>query len=745
MGAEYRPGPPGLSEKSPAERTTGKSDITAAPERGGTVVAAPAPRAAGRTKDARFSTFRPLTYGDLKEHHLKRIRLDEEGRERPNAVLKNHRSVINGWTGFLLERAGAGVGEGAGDALPLGEEIGALFPTELADYLEALVQSGRQKSTVGDRKSIMWTVHESAVELIKLQGLPEGFAEALSHLIDESGLSNYHIAHKLSMGENVLSFWRQGRALPSPKSLPKIERLEDLFGVQRGTLSGRLPHFGAVCVIGRPVAGMTPWREHQGKLHKHPYGLKALPPKASAEYDDLVRFYTDDVWLEQRGLRRNSEWRIRRNRGKSPTAGIMRKRICYYLGYLSQPPDEDRHPWQRGRGFAVDSLSLALLGDADLTISFVEFLRERTYSKSFNTSTSVFLMFCATLLRRETGFLRQQPAYGLRLPEPVPAREWDAWCEANRERLVRFLKAAKKSKNRPFRKTRDPFAPVRNIIEERQHPISALMEMAANMKRMIPLRAQNGPEFLAVHMRNLAFAEFITSYPLRVENFSLMMWAPKNPADVLAYDKPYIETEEESNLYQKSDGSWWIRFGPEEIKNAKGVDVPVARSVVPTLRDYLFRHRPVINRAIRRALKSYREELGLAPLTRAEERAIEFCPFVFRPCPLHVRKKSLASLGGYKGVDQIRIGNLSQALFVMTQKYIPGCMGFRPHAVRHIVASEYIKNYPNGYAVAAAALNITEKVVREHYAWVRPCDQIKPWQDYHESLREQFESGACLS
>lgn len=746
MGVGDRPKPWPNSDKTSTEETKEQSNQVAVPLQGGIITHAspgtPATRAVRPQGVTPYLPYKALTYGDLKEYHLERIRIDAIGRERSPAVLKNHRCIINSWTGFLLDKTKQAYTEGAGDTLPLGEEIGANFPVELAAYITLMGGRGKRKATLLNNKSIMWAVHESAVELIKTRGLPEGFSEALDHLISEAGLSSYQISHMLGLDEKLVSFWRQGRSIPALKSLPTIERLEDLFALQRGTLSSRLPHFGAVCVVGRPEAGTTPWRKHLSELHKYNYGLKGLPPQVQAEFDDLVRFYTDDIWVEERGFKRNSEWRIRRNRGESPTAEIYRKRVDYFLGYLRQPTDG--HPWLRGKGLPVESHSLALLTNADLVISYVEFLRERTQAKAYNNGTITFVILGAMLMRKETGFLRQQPAYGLRLPEPVPADRWDEWCDTNRKRLTDFLKKISKSKNKPFHKTRDPFAPVRNIIEERQHPIGALMEMIAHMKRLIPLRTQNGPEFLAVHMRNLAFAEFITSYPLRVENFSLMKWIPSSAADILAYDKPFIETDEESNLYQKPDGSWWIRFDHMYVKNAKALDVPVAKSVVPSLKEYLFKHRPVLNRSIRRSLGWVREHSNLPPLTRAEERAVDLCSFVFRPCPMHIRKKSVANLGGYKGVDQIMTANLSQAMFVLTQKLIPNCKGFRPHAVRHIVASEYIKNYPNGYAVAAAALNITEKVVREHYAWVRPCDQIKPWQDYHENLRERFESGAYL-
>ena len=287
--------------------------------------------------------------------------------------------------------------------------------------------------------------------------------------------------------------------------------------------------------------------------------------------------------------------------------------------------------------------------------------------------------------------------------------------------------------------SRDPFAPVRNIIEGRQHPISALMEMAAGMKLLIPLEAKFRLAHLPVLMRDIAFVELITSFPMRVENFSMLTWIPTDPADLLACNKEYVETTEASNLYQKPDGSWWIRLLSGEIKNGKPLDVPVVGSVVPSLKEYLLNHRPALNRALKQTIIRRRAKENLPALTLEEESAIDRCPYVFRPSHAILANMSLAKLTVYNGIEQISTSSLSTGLLLSSQKYIPNCKGFGAHAVRHLVASEYIKNYPNGYAVAAAALNITEAVVRKHSAWVRPCDQIKPWQEYHESLRKQLD------
>lgn len=406
------------------------------------------------------------------------------------------------------------------------------------------------------------------------------------------------------------------------------------------------------------------------------------------------------------------------------------------MGYLILTPNAEI-PWLNGKGMSPESLSLALMSDAALVLSFVDFQRLRSYSESYNSGTVTFLSFCASLLRKETGFLRQQPQYGAKLPAPVAPEDWDSWCKINRKKILKFLKTIKKSKNRPVVMTRDPFAAVRQFIEELEQPISILIEMVDNMKRLIPLLQKGSPIVLARHVRDTFFGEFITSYPLRIKNFSRMKVFPRVQSDDAG---PKLAEAGDMNLYQKPDGSWWIRYTKLEMKNGVAVDVPVAESVVPLLEEYLFVHRPVLLKAIKDSINLRRAKFGMSPLTVEEERAIELSPYVFRPGPENIRRMDGKQLAEYTGTEPLSEETMSDRMLHMSQRFIPNCKGFSAHAVRAIVASDYIKNRPDGYGAAAAALNDTEATVRKHYAWVRPCDKIKPWQEYHEELKRQFSS-----
>jgi integrase len=223
----------------------------------------------------------------------------------------------------------------------------------------------------------------------------------------------------------------------------------------------------------------------------------------------------------------------------------------------------------------------------------------------------------------------------------------------------------------------------------------------------------------------------------------MMKFIPKNPDDLLDKERTFIETEPESNLYLKPDGSLWVRFTRDEMKVGE-LDVPLPRSVWATLRDYLFNHRPVLNREIRLSLNRLREIHGVASLTPEEERAIHRCPFLFRPIGSFAAMKR-ETLKAFKGTEQISSFGLRTTVLWLTQRFIPGCKGFSLHAFRHIVACEYIKNYPEGYEVAAAALNNTVEMVKKHYAWVRPCDRIRPWYEHFEKVQEAMEKGEVVN
>lgn len=106
------------------------------------------------------------------------------------------------------------------------------------------------------------------------------------------------------------------------------------------------------------------------------------------------------------------------------------------------------------------------------------------------------------------------------------------------------------------------------------------------------------------------------------------------------------------------------------------------------------------------------------------------CDYVFRPI-------STSRLSAKKPDEPVTISFLSRNVYRVSQRYIPDCPGFSMHAFRHLSATEYVKNTPAGYAVAAAVLHDREETVSAAYSWVAPADKIIFWNQYISARRER--------
>jgi hypothetical protein len=152
-----------------------------------------------------------------------------------------------------------------------------------------------------------------------------------------------------------------------------------------------------------------------------------------------------------------------------------------------------------------------------------------------------------------------------------------------------------------------------------------------------------------------------------------------------------------------------VRIDSSYLKNHKGAakerpfDVPIHPSLHPYVEKFLFTHRPHL--------------LGA-----------NACDYVFRP-GITWKANMIRNASQLVQPDV-----LSTQAYRITQRYIPHCPGFGLHAFRHLVATEYIKNNPAGYAIAAAILYDKEETVRKNYAWVMPADKFGFWNDYVSKL-----------
>lgn len=713
---------------------------------------------------------RPLTTREVLDSHLERVKADEDGNPRSRGSLKNHRSAGRSFLNYFLTAAerrsgppreqGRLSGGDAGDAVDLNELL-LNFSQTLIAYLAKQEAEGKSAHTLNDRRSILLSLRETCLELSKTSGLPEELGPAIRYLCEIRGLTLAELTRESGVSVFALGQLLAG-CLPSPATLAAVGLLEVFFKLTPGTLLTKLPDAVRQLNKDLPIGG-TPWREHQKALTRSRYWLHQFPDHLQREWDLLFKFFTDPDWAEEQGFETNSEWRIRASNGTCPTARINLNKLRSFFGYLLLDADNP-DPWQRGQGYVPERLTLVLLACPDLVEGHLEFVRIRSYGQRYNHYTKGFFCFCEQLLRPGTGFLRQQPVFGGRLPQPVSEGDWDRWCDARLREIQKIRgrifpsRKGKRRKNqaKPTGMTRDPFAAVRHYIEELDHPITVLWDLAARMHALTPFLRKGSKGRLATLSRDLLLVEMLAANPLRCENYAMLTYVP---CDRGAYREAcelyrqtgsvagvYLETDAASKLYQKRDGSWWLRFNPEDFKNEDGAasepyDVPLIEDVLPALFEYLFRQRPVLLEVLKEAVRNFRAKHNLPGLSAEDELLIDNSPYLFRPNERSFYGLSKEERAGFKGGKQMSAWAISEIIYRRSRRHLPSCKGFCAHACRHIVASHYIKNDPDGWEVAAAALHDRIETVRKHYAWVRAADRIKPWNLHYAELRRRYEAG----
>lgn len=672
-----------------------------------------------------------ISYKQLWDSHSHQLSAGRAGRPPSTQVLKNQRSHFCKWLKVLKLDETAKVGGG----------LDAQYLVRLAEYVAALRDAGLKPKTIRDHVNTINRLRDTLFGLRTGDGLPRSVSSALRHLMSAARVSRNHVAKAIGVKWHVLDSLTAGRR-PTGRTLDAIPKLEKYFNLTPGTLSSRL-----LCV-GRPVrlaGGETAYRRHLAEMRNLPYTIREFPSHVTGEWDRLALFHTDPEWVAQQGLDCGvkNTWRVRLNRGYSATERLHRGLMRSFFGFLMLPTGV-ADPRLRGEGFDQGALTIALLSDAAIVAKYIEFRRARSFQQRLNNSARIFLYFCTKLLAREHGYLWQHPELGARLPAPVAPERWHSWCDSNRSRLIKLRQAIFGSAFRlkHGRVARDPFAVISEYVRGRQHPVTALWELAGRLESRLQTTSYLSPLTAANLWRNLLLVRLLAANPFRGENMTGLTYIPARWEDLWERDMLWLPATEESNFYQTPDGAWWVRIEGDEFKRARGLyDVPVPRSLWGILRTYLFQHRPVINHAILKSITECRGKHGLVPFNDQQKEAVLRCGFMFRFAGANINRKSAEGLALYKGTEQPEVRWLSGTMLRLTRLYLPGCKGFSPHACRHLVATEKMKNDPAGAEAAAAALNIETATVKEYYAWVTAADKLKPWSDHHEKIREKWEQG----
>ena len=586
--------------------------------------------------------------------------------------IRNHTSTLQ-----LFMRA---IGRHDGD--DYSEDFSALFEDRIVDFHTWSSTQGVSSATIANRLSCLRAIRETVSFINGNVVTSSSFGDILKSLMASKGIGVTELSKKAGVNRKKVSCWLRG-VLPNEKSLNDLGRLEKFF-----QLSNRLLQRKAIEILSILADGKEQMRWKNQSLSRDPYLYKTPSPQVFQEWTDLVHFYTSPYLIG--GLKRNTTWRTKNlsritrkarwegkaDTGYCPTAEMRWRYFGALFGYLLL--DSSRG----GKSFSDSDITIALASDARLVLEYIEFRRSRSgmYTGEIESVISFFL----SLLREETGYLWQRVEYGLRLKKPVDASKWHLWCKQNSELLRGVLKDLIKGGH--IKIGRDPKVPIQNILSM-QHPIMAILNMIKRMERQASLNY--GKYSNGVIRRDILLIKMMVSNPLRVYHFSIMTYRKDNTG----------------NLYQDESGEWRLRFLPEDFKNQRGAanqeyDVALSKWLYEDIYQYI---------------NVYRKFLY----------ANDTSDHLFLP-----------GRGIRKNAEIWNSQCISERIKRITRRYIPNCLGFHAHAFRHIVATDFIKNNPNGYQIVANILHDKLETVMKEYAHIKVADGFSHWTNYFDAQVE---------
>jgi len=238
-------------------------------------------------------------------------------------------------------------------------------------------------------------------------------------------------------------------------------------------------------------------------------------------------------------------------------------------------------------------------------------------------------------------------------------RPWEELCGKTKDICAAWEQLGKGTKSR------DPFVPIRNLMKL-DDPLAPLKQAIKHLDIAAAACTPGGTR-QATYKRDALILAMTISNPLRLRTMSLMKYVP-----------PDSYSEHETNLYQTQRGQWRLRFKKEDFKNGESMDAdydaPLPVGIGPRIAEYLIEFRPVL-------------------IKRNPD-----APWVF------------PSLLGKE------LSDLGERIAKAALRFIPEVTRLRGHAIRNIIATDFLRRNPGQYTVIAELLHDKLETVLKHYA-----------------------------
>lgn len=602
-------------------------------------------------------------------------------------VFRNHRSTLKAYLTFCNRD----------EDCMVGREFTVEFQKKIRLFGDHIALQNRK--TAADKLSILRTwkrsvdQHLRGVSLKAMSG-QSAFHKELRMCIASSGLTLREIADETNSDIRTITSWHDG-VMPSGSGLPALRRLEKVLGVERGYLEGKLvlPRDDEKKKADRPSDQFS---VRFRRSLADPYYLPAssLSPRLVEEWRDFLEFKTT---TDPAPLKRGSKARWRELPIEKADAATRREPLVHtspgivvnsaratlqllrsLLGFLIKGKNANKAVG--GLGLDIGKLdSLAVFAIPEFVRAYFNFMKARSDGLVHNGHANNAGLIVG-LCREVEGYLRQQPAqFAHKVQEFAQGRSWDQLCNETVETCLRWQSEGLGKKSRdpekmiqPLLQTTDMLAPFKRAIQQ--------LDLAAAAATTASIRQ-------ATYKRNALILALSLFNPLRQRTLT-----------IIKYVKPGQAYESASNLYQKEDGQWWLRFERGDFKNdgskPENYDAPIARALSLRIEEYLRVYRPILVR------------------------------------------KNPDCTAFFVSKDGEKIGYIGTPISRLAKEYFPELVRLGPHLLRHIVATNFLRKNPGKYTLLSGLLHDTLATVLKTYAHGKTESSFLAHED---NMREFYE------
>ncbi len=452
------------------------------------------------------------------------------------------------------------------------------------------------------------------------------------------------------------------------------------------------------------VSGATEYRRFQAQAMKEPYSLaldgakkrgkKSAPSSLIEEMSDLLRFKTSV--LSAAGQKRNGRW-------AKATADQKVEHLGLLFGALSADPDGPN----QGAGVPVDELSFAMLAVPKVWDWYIQWREQR---RGFLTAWEVdMLNVVKSLVREETGWLRQRPQLGMRL-RVIPnlindadvaqaSADWPGFCDVMHAQAAVRIEEIKSVAE----VHRDPFEAILPILEA-DSPLFEYIKITDEIVRHMP-DSKRHPKPAAESLRSLLMIRIGLHTGFRQKNLRELLLCP--PGRMPTPERRLSQIKRGEIRWRPREVVWEIFVPESAFKNAGSTYFSSNPYCVPLpdvagLYDYIDEY----VRKSRRLLLADANDPGtfFVKSVKSNSTSAEYDDQSF-----YVAWRLIISR---YGVFNPYTGNGA----------IPGLLPHGPHNIRDVLATEVLKR-TGSFEKASYAIQDTVAVVAKHYGRFLPKDK----------------------